>query len=53
MCGITGILLKDPERVGPVGRIQVQMLQARDQRRAVEIEQPAPGLVDVADQMPV
>src|SRR5688572_31731287 len=32
MCGITGILFKDPERVGPVGRIQVEMLQALHRR---------------------
>ena len=28
MCGIAGILFKDPERVGPVGQTMVQMLQA-------------------------
>src|SRR5665809_145188 len=32
MCGITGILFKDPERTGPVGRIQVEMLQALHRR---------------------
>jgi glutamate synthase domain-containing protein 1 len=32
MCGITGILFKDPQRTGPVGRIQVEMLQALHRR---------------------
>jgi glutamate synthase domain-containing protein 1 len=32
MCGITGILFKHPERTGPVGRIQVEMLQALHRR---------------------
>jgi len=32
MCGIAGILFKDPERVGPVGRIQIEMLQALHRR---------------------
>ena len=32
MCGITGILFKDPERAGPIGRIQVEMLQALHRR---------------------
>jgi methylamine---glutamate N-methyltransferase subunit A len=32
MCGITGILFKDPQRTGPVGGIQVEMLQALHRR---------------------
>ncbi len=32
MCGITGILFKDPEHAGPIGRIQVEMLQALHRR---------------------
>lgn len=32
MCGITGILFKDPEQAGPIGRIQVEMLQALHRR---------------------
>jgi methylamine---glutamate N-methyltransferase subunit A len=32
MCGITGILFKDRDRLGPVGRIQVDMLQALHRR---------------------
>jgi glutamate synthase domain-containing protein 1 len=32
MCGITGILFKDAERAGPIGRIQVEMLQALHRR---------------------
>jgi methylamine---glutamate N-methyltransferase subunit A len=32
MCGITGILFKDPGRLGPIGRIQVDMLQALHRR---------------------
>jgi glutamate synthase domain-containing protein 1 len=32
MCGITGILFKDPGRFGPIGRIQVEMLQALHRR---------------------
>jgi methylamine---glutamate N-methyltransferase subunit A len=32
MCGITGILYKDAERAGPIGRIQVEMLQALHRR---------------------
>jgi len=32
MCGIAGILFKDPDRVGPVGRTMVQMLQALHRR---------------------
>jgi hypothetical protein len=32
MCGIAGILFKDPDRVGPVGRTMVEMLQALNRR---------------------
>jgi glutamate synthase domain-containing protein 1 len=32
MCGITGILYKDAERAGPIGRIQIEMLQALHRR---------------------
>ena len=32
MCGITGILYKDAERAGPIGQIQVEMLQALHRR---------------------